>query len=122
MAETKRLKQVNQVLKEHIGSYLSTEFNEPEIGLLTVTRVEVTVDLSEAKVWLSTFMNDKNPLVILKAVKKRYPELQRSLRRVLTMKNLPKLYFMIDENAEYADKIDRLLKQALPDQSLDGQR
>lgn len=114
MAETRRLKQVNQVLKEHIGQFLSTEMNEPEVGLLTVTRVEVTVDLAEAKVWLSSFMSEKNPLVILKAVKRRYKELQHSLRRVLTMKNLPQLYFMIDENAEYADKIDRLLKQALP--------
>ncbi|MBI4836633.1 MAG: 30S ribosome-binding factor RbfA [Candidatus Abawacabacteria bacterium] len=113
MAESRRLKQINQVLKEHIGQFLEREFHEPEIGLLTVTRVEVTPDLAEAKVWLSSYMSEKNPLVILKAVKRHAINLNKQLRRVLTTKNLPKLYFMIDENADYADKIDRLLKQAL---------
>jgi ribosome-binding factor A len=122
MAESRRLKQINQVLKEHIGKFLEQELQDPEIGLLTVTRVEVTVDLAEAKVWLSSYMSNKNPLVILKAVKRHAYAINRDLRQVLTTKQIPKLFFMIDENADYADKIDRLLKQVLPPASIDDQK
>lgn len=121
MADSYRLKQLNQILQEHIGKFLEREIHSPEIGLLTVIRVELTPDLKEATIWLSTYMSEKNPLVVLKFVKRYTTTIHKMLRKVLVTKNVPKLYFLIDENAAYADNIDRLLKRALPPATEGGQ-
>lgn len=112
MPDNQRLRQMNQVLKEHIGRILEREFREPEIGLLTVTRVEVTPDLAEAKVWVSSFASEKSLSRIVKYLRAITKDVYLSLRDVLTTKRVPKVRFMIDENGEYADRIDQLLKQA----------
>ena len=117
MTDNRRLRQVNQVLKEHISRILEQELREPEIGLLTVTRVEVTPDLAEAKVWVSSYAREKSLSRIVKYLRSINNEVYLSLRNVLTTKRVPKVRFMIDENGEYADNIDRLLKRALGDQS-----
>lgn len=113
---------MNQVLKEHIGRILEREFREPEIGLLTVTRVEVTPDLAEAKVWVSSFASEKSLSRIVKYLRAITKDVYLSLRDVLTTKRVPKVRFMIDENGEYADRIDRLLKKARGEHIEDSQQ
>lgn len=112
MPDSRRLRQMNQVLKEHVSRFLEQELREPEIGLLTVTRVEVTPDLAEAKIWVSSYARDKSLSRIVKYLRSINQDVYRSLRDVLTTKRVPKIRFMIDENGEYADRIDQLLKQA----------
>lgn len=122
MPDNQRLRQMNQVLKEHIGRILEQEFREPEIGLLTVTRVEVTPDLAEAKVWVSSYASQKSLSRIVKYLRTITRDVYLSLREVLTTKRVPKVRFMIDENGEYADRIDRLLKQARGEHIEDNQQ
>lgn len=122
MPDNQRLRQMNQVLKEHIGRVLEQEFREPEIGLLTVTRVEVTPDLAEAKVWVSSYASQKSLSRIVKYLRTITRDVYLSLREVLTTKRVPKVRFMIDENGEYADRIDRLLKQARGEHIEDSQQ
>lgn len=122
MPDNQRLRQMNQVLKEHIGRVLEQEFREPEIGLLTVTRVEVTPDLAEAKVWVSSYASQKSLSRIVKHLRTITRDVYLSLRDVLTTKRVPKVRFLIDENGEYADRIDRLLKQARGEHIEDSQQ
>lgn len=122
MPDNQRLRQMNQVLKEHIGRVLEQEFREPEIGLLTVTRVEVTPDLAEAKVWVSSYASQKSLSRIVKYLRTITRDVYLSLREVLTTKRVPKVRFLIDENGEYADRIDRLLKQARGEHIEDSQQ
>ncbi len=112
MPDNRRLRQMNQVLKEHISRILEQEFREPEIGLLTVTRVEVSPDLAEAKVWISSYDSQKSLSRIVKYLRAITRDVYLSLRDVLSTKRVPKVRFMIDENGEYADRIDQLLMKA----------
>lgn len=112
MPESRRLEQINEVLKQNIGRFLEREFHDPEIGLLTVTRVEVTSDLAEAKVWVSSYVSNKSPQLILKKLRHKSRDIYYALRDVLTTKRIPKVNFLIDETAEYVDRIEELLKQA----------
>ncbi len=112
MPESRRLKQINQVLKEYIGKFLEQEFHEPEIGLLTVTRVEVTPDLAEAKVWVSSYVSSKSPQLILKKLRHQSRNVHFALREVLTTKTIPRIHFLLDETAAYVDRIEELLRQA----------
>lgn len=120
MPESRRLQQINQVIKEYIGKFLEQEFHDPEIGLLTVTRVEVTPDLAEAKVWVSSYVSSKSPQIILKKLRAKARAIYYVLRDILTTKRIPKVNFLIDETAEYVDHIEELLKKAQHTPSLDN--
>jgi ribosome-binding factor A len=49
----KRLDRVNQLLKEEISHLLQRELKDPRLGFVTVTEVETTKDLRNAKVFVS---------------------------------------------------------------------
>lgn len=93
MPDNLRLRQLNQVLKEHIGRLIETELREPEIGLLTVTRVDVTPDLAEAKVWVSSYASSVSFSRILKYLSHVNRDIFMSLRQVMTTKRVPKIRF-----------------------------
>ena len=80
--------------------------------LVTVTTCRVSPDLSVAKAFLSIFpVKDPNEaLEILNENKKFFRTiLGNSCRHQLRI--VPELIFYIDDSAEYAEEIDRLLKQ-----------
>ncbi len=49
----KRLERVNQLIKEEISMLLQRELKDPRLGFVTVTEVDVTADLKQAKVYVS---------------------------------------------------------------------
>ena len=80
--------------------------------LVTVTGVRVSPDLSVAKAYLSIFpaKNPEEALLILNDNKKVFRTLLgNSCRNQLRI--VPELIFYLDDSAEYAEEIDRLLKK-----------
>ncbi len=51
--QPKRLERVNQLIREEISRVLQRELKDPRLGFVTVTDVEVTKDLRQAKVYVS---------------------------------------------------------------------
>ena len=79
--------------------------------IISVTKVNVTVDLSIAKVYLSVFPNDKGP-ELLEGITSNAPLIKHELaqRTRHQLRRMPKLIFFIDDSLEYIDQIDRSLK------------
>ena len=79
--------------------------------LISVTKVNVTVDLSIAKVYLSIF-----PIVkgteLLEGIKSNAPLIKHELsqRTKHQLRRMPQLIFYIDDSLEYIDQIDKSLK------------
>lgn len=82
-------------------------------ALLTVTEVRITPDLSIALVFLSIF-GSKEPLKIFDAITKQNRELRKKLgeRIRYRVRIIPELKFILDDSLDYADKIDKLLREA----------
>ena len=49
----KRLERVNQLMKEEISRLVQRELKDPRLGFVTITEVDVTPDLRQAKVYAS---------------------------------------------------------------------
>lgn len=76
---------------------------------ITITRVQVSPDLKHALLWVSIF--GRQTEAAASAVLAMQPSLSRLVARVSTTKFSPKLKFEFDTSAEYADKINRLIKK-----------
>jgi len=111
--ETTRQKKVSKLIQKELSVIFQKEIHQ-FLGniLVTVTTCRVSPDLSVAKAFLSIFpVKDPNEaLEILNENKKFFRTiLGNSCRHQLRI--VPELIFYIDDSAEYAEEIDRLLKQ-----------
>lgn len=105
-----RTRRVAELIQEEIGRLMIHEFQDPASGLVTVTRVEVTADLLQARVFLSVFGGDAQ--AFLDRLEKSKGHIRKTLASRIKLKYNPALFFSLDEGPEYAEKIDRLIERA----------
>ena len=105
-----RIDKINSLLEHEIGKILLRDFAfSPEI-LVTLTRVETTSNLIEAKVYISVFPEEKSA-GILNAFQKSVYDIQYKINRVLRQRPIPKIRFVKDQTVSHAGKIEGLLSQ-----------
>lgn len=114
--EFSRTERVNQQLHREIANILQHEFKHryPEIGMVTVSGVEVSRDLSHAKVFVSFLLEDadKNKRD-MDLIKQGAGFIRSNLAKKIKMRAVPSLHFMQDNSATVGSKISALVDQAI---------
>ncbi len=106
-----RVEKVNSLLEHEIGKILLRDFAfSPEI-LVTLTRVDTTGNMIEAKVYISVFPEEKSA-GILNALQKSVYDIQYKINRTLRMRPIPKIKFVKETEISHAAKIEELLVKA----------
>ncbi|MBF02314.1 MAG: ribosome-binding factor A [Flavobacterium sp.] len=110
--ETNRQKKIGALLQNDLVDILQGEIRKNGITnlVISVSKVNVTSDLSIAKVFLSVFPTDKAG-EILNAIKTNTPLIKHDLsQRVKNqLRKVPNLIFYIDDSLDYIEKIDNAL-------------
>lgn len=104
-----RLEKINQLLKKEIGQILLKELDFADV-LVTITTVETSVDLKQAKIMISVLPFEKSQKV-LEILNRQIFDFQQILNKKLKMKSVPKIYFKIDEGGKQQAKIIELLNK-----------
>ena len=110
--ETNRQKKIAGILQEELADVLRISTQEKLKGvIISVTKVKVTPDLNEAKVYLSVFPSDKRD-VIFQEIVSDSPKVKHQLAQRMRhqMRKMPDLTFYIDDSLDYIDNIDAALK------------
>jgi ribosome-binding factor A len=106
-----RVEKVNSLLEHELGKILLKDFAfSPEI-LVTLTRVETTANLIEAKAYISVFPELKADGII-NAFNKSVYDIQYKINRTLRMRPIPKIKFVKETEISNAAKIEELLFKA----------
>lgn len=106
-----RTNRVAEQIKKELGIILQREMKDPRIGFITVTGVEVTNDLSIAKVYISVMGNEDQQNETLKALEKAQGFLRSELGSRIQMRYIPELNFKIDHSIEYGNRIESLISK-----------
>ena len=113
--ETNRQKKIAGIIQQDLAEIMQESMRESFRGvIISVTKVRVTSDLSEAKAYVSVFpskdrdtvmeeINEHNHLIRHKLAQRT----RHQLRRV------PELHFFVDDSLDYIDEIDKALKGKL---------
>ena len=113
MEESQRQKKIASVLQRDLVEVLQGAATQGGMKgiLISVTKVNVTVDLSIAKVYLSIFPIAKGT-ELLEGIKSNAPLIKHELsqRTKHQLRRMPQLIFYIDDSLEYIDQIDKSLK------------
>ena len=113
---SRRTDRVNELLRREIGNVIQKDY-EWHGKLVTVSDVEVTQDLKEAKVWTSVLGGDAGPVV--DKLNRDHGSIQTKVMKRVVLKSTPVLHFRHDASAvrgvglvNLLDEVDKLPKAA----------
>ena len=112
--ENNRQKKIAGIIQEELAKVLQQSIRDAgqQNLLISVTKVNVTVDLSVAKVYLSVFPEAK-AAEVLKGVTSYAPLIKHELSQITKhqFRRMPELYFYIDDSLQYIEGIEQSLKE-----------
>lgn len=107
---SKRIPQVNQLIKRELAKIILKEFEFPAGILVTVTRVETSINLNQARVYVSSIPEEKKKTVFQILNRKIY-DIQQNLNTRLNMRPVPKIKFVEEEKTAGAGRIEEILEK-----------
>ncbi|HSH74290.1 MAG TPA: 30S ribosome-binding factor RbfA, partial [Longimicrobiales bacterium] len=110
----RRTARLNEQLKRELSELIRTEVRDPRVGLVTITRVQVTNDLGFAKVHVRALGSDTERKETLEGLVAAAPFLRTALGRQLRIRRVPELRFQEDRSLEHAQRIEQVLSEVIP--------
>lgn len=111
-----RSDRVAERIKREIGQLIATEVKDPRVGFVSVTDVEVSSNLAQAKIYVSAMGNDQadraGAEAAAAALEKAAPFLRSRLSKLLGMRYTPNIRFLPDYSQADGDRISQLLNAA----------
>lgn len=108
-----RIERVTELLKEEISRIIQFEIKDPKVKNVVVTSVEVSRDLSHAKVYFTSY-NREDLKDILKGLTKSAGFIGHRLRKSVHLKKTPSdIVFFTDDSAVYGSRIDEVLREII---------
>jgi len=107
---SERTARLDELLREEINEVIRREVNDPRIGFLTITEVEVTPDLSHANVWVSVIGSAEEKKLTLRALSRAMPFVRQRLGR-LRLRRIPQLHVREDDTAARGTRVMRIIEE-----------
>ena len=109
MSQGSRPSRVADQIRSELAELLAREVHDPGVGFVTLTRVQVTPDLQQARVLYTALGDDKTRTASGRAPERAAPFLRRQLGSRLRLKRAPELTFIYDDSIAGQDRIERIL-------------
>jgi len=109
-----RMRRVNESLRAVLAEAIG-ELKDPRIGFITVTGVDTSTDLSQAKVFVSVLGSERRRAQSLAGLDAARGVLQRRIASELRMKRTPQLAFQYDPSVEQGVRMSKLIDDLVTD-------
>ena len=110
--EFKRSERVAGSMRRELARLIQMEVKDPGVGFVSLSDVEVSRDLSHAKVFITVFESEKADSS-LKALKRASGYLRRRLGQEMRIRSVPELHFHHDSSVETGQRMDGLIDAAV---------
>jgi ribosome-binding factor A len=110
-----RANRVGEQMKKELSDIIGRKIKDPRIGFVTVTDVEVTGDLQQAKVFISVLGDEEQRENTLKGLAKAKGFIRSEIGSRIRLRKTPEIIFEWDESIDYGHRIDTLLHQVRTD-------
>jgi ribosome-binding factor A len=111
---SRRVLKAAEAIREVVSMTILTDLRDPRVEGVTVTRVEVSPDMRQAKVYVSIMGNEAQQKLCLHGLRSSAGYLQSKISDRIDTRYTPKLQFMIDEGVKKSLAITQLLNELLP--------
>lgn len=116
---TQRAERVAEAIRKEISSLLIRGLKDPRIGFVTITSVDVTSDLSQARVFYTLMGTQDARSETQAGLNSSTSYIRQQLGRQLRLRHIPEVRFEYDASFDYGQKIEKLLKDVKPNEQQD---
>jgi ribosome-binding factor A len=108
-----RTRRVGEQLQRELASLIRDEIGDPRLGMVSISGVEVSRDLSHAKVFFSTLGEQQEADASLEVLQGAAGFLRHLLGQRLAMRHVPQLHFKQDHSLEQGARLSALIDAAV---------
>jgi len=112
MANPRTKARLEARILERAAEVLQFEVSDPRASFVTVTRVELSPDLSVGKIHWSVLGDDAERSKVEHMLESASGFLQRQIGRALHVRRMPHLRWIHDDSSRRADELDKLIREA----------
>ncbi|WP_066173119.1 30S ribosome-binding factor RbfA [Bacillus marinisedimentorum] len=105
-----RANRVAEQMKKELGDIIGRKLKDPRVGFVTVTDVEVSGDLQQAKVFISVLGDEEKKRETLNGLAKAKGFIRSEIGQRIRLRKTPELFFEFDESIDYGNRIETLLR------------
>ena len=106
-----RTERIAEQLREEVSQILATEVADPGVGLVTVTRVKLTPDLSLARVYWTLLGDAAERKRTVKALERAAPFVRHVLATRVMLRRVPEVHFQYDEGLAAHQRVEEILHE-----------
>jgi ribosome-binding factor A len=107
-----RPQKLGDLIQREVSDLIRLELRDPRVGMITITSVDVSPDMTHAKIYFTVLEKDKLQDT-LAGLKRSAGFLRAQLAKRVQMYTTPELRFVYDESVERGDRLSRLIDAAL---------
>ena len=107
----RRRERLADQIRTEAAEIITMELEDPRIGFVTVTRVDLSPDYRAARIWVSVLGEAEIQRGTLEGLSSAAGYLRREIGQRLSMRRVPELAFMLDHGPQEALKIESLLEK-----------
>ena len=111
MGNKLRIEKLQELIKQEVGKMILNDLKDPRIGFVTVTDVEMTGDLREAKIFVSIMGGAEQIKNSLEGLNSALGFVRREIGQRIRLRFTPEISFALDTSLDYGDHIQKLLLQ-----------
>jgi len=108
-ASRRRPEQVAEIVRQVLAEAITREVRDPRVGLVTLTRVAVSGDLSHAQVFIMAAGDEEARERALEGLQSAAGFLRGRVAKALATRTIPELHFELDRGLEHAARINAVL-------------
>ncbi len=122
MGQGSRPERVGEEIRQAVSLALAREVQDPRIGFVTVTRVKVSPDLQQARLYYTTIGDEKSRKETARGLEAAKPFLRRSVANQVRLRRVPELAFEYDRGVEHQDRVEQILREIEDERRARGQQ
>ena len=111
MSNQLRIEKLQELIKQEVSKMLLYDIKDPRIGFVTVTDVEMTGDLREAKIFVSIMGNDEQIKDTMEGLQSALGFVRREIGKRIRLRFTPEISFAPDKSLDYSEHIQKILLQ-----------
>ncbi|HVN35562.1 MAG TPA: 30S ribosome-binding factor RbfA [Casimicrobiaceae bacterium] len=110
---SQRAQRVGEQIQRELAQMLRDEVKDPRVGRITITAVEVSPDLSHAKVFVTDLAGSEHAGEAVRALARTAGFLRSELAHRMRLYSVPQLHFAYDDSIESGIRLSKLIDEAV---------
>lgn len=104
-----RNQRVGDLVQRELARMIQQELGDAQLGLITVSHVDISPDLKYAKIFVTSLGNGIEPGMVVKSLNNLSGHFRHELSKILRLRVVPKLAFQYDTSIERARRLTTLI-------------